>query len=34
METAFEHIKNALLTSIRIGGVDYKIDLYNSTSFN
>jgi len=34
METLFEHIKNTLLTSIRIGGVDYKIDSHNSTSFN
>lgn len=33
METLFEHIKNTLPTSIRIGGVDYKIDLHNSTSF-
>ena len=33
METTFEHIQHILPESIKIGGVNYNINLHNSTSF-
>ena len=33
METKFEHIQHILPESVKIGGVNYNINLHNSTSF-
>ena len=33
METTFEHIRHILPESVKIGGVNYNLNLYNSTSF-